>query len=123
MKFQSRYLIVVLLLALCSIPLRSWAQQGPTHENSTEQPTAADQENTSRKPIDPAQTSNFRQPPEQPCRFSPAESTNSINAPCYAIVTAVATDNQGAQTISAPVLVHFKKPKPTPTPCARKCDN
>ncbi len=62
----------------------------------------------------------LRQPEEPLCIFEPKKSTNAINAPCYAVLTAVATDNQGAQSTSDAVIVHFV-PKPTPTLCEKEC--
>ncbi len=60
------------------------------------------------------------QPEEPLCIFEPKKSTNAINAPCYTVLTAVATDDQGAESTSEPVVVHFV-PKPTPTPCEKTC--
>lgn len=45
---------------------------------------------------------------EPECVFDPPTSTNAINAPCYAVITAIATDDKGATAVSAPVVIHFK---------------
>lgn len=42
-------------------------------------------------------------------KTEPMCNEKASNAPCYVILTAVATDNKGAQTVSKPVTIHIVK--------------
>ena len=50
------------------------------------------------------------------CVFDPPKSTNAINAPCYTIITAVATDDKGANAVDSRIIHFTPKPSPTVTP-------
>lgn len=44
----------------------------------------------------------------RPKPIAPQCNKDASNAPCYLVLTAVATDDKGAQTTSSPITIHIK---------------